>query len=208
VICPLRHKGRFSVAEVHEKQVTINTKLSNTCRFRLTDVLKMSKTYRFTIEQKCSHVFGQSAGIPAGIMPPVCGQLRNYFDKLAGGVGMRRGLTSGIDINTGDTLDFWQVLLADKKRGRLLLVAEMKLPGEVRLEFRIEGDNSTQTATLRPKGLWTPLLILVAAFSFLHIQRDDHCHYKIKALRSNQNPELLFLTTPNLNYFFKSLISN
>lgn len=81
-------------------------------------------------------------------------QLRGYFDKLAGGVGMRRGRTSAIDIHSGDTLDFWRVLLADKKQGRLLLFAEMKLPGEAWLEFSINGKELTQTATFRPKGLY------------------------------------------------------
>ncbi|MEO6687347.1 MAG: DUF2867 domain-containing protein, partial [Dyadobacter sp.] len=81
-------------------------------------------------------------------------QLRGYFDKLAGGVGMRRGRTSAIDIHSGDTLDFWRVLLADKKQGRLLLFAEMKLPGEAWLEFCINGNELTQTATFRPKGLY------------------------------------------------------
>jgi hypothetical protein len=44
--------------------------------------------------------------------------------------------------------------LADKKEQRLLLYAEMKLPGEAWLEFKIEGDTLYQTATFRPRGLW------------------------------------------------------
>lgn len=84
-------------------------------------------------------------------------QLRGFLDKVAGGVGLRRGRTSKIDIHPGDTLDFWRVLAADKTKKRLLLYAEMKLPGEAWLEFRIiERDNMSylsQTATFRPKGL-------------------------------------------------------
>ena len=57
-----------------------------------------------------------------------------------GGVGLRRGRTHPDKIYAGDALDFWRVLLADKKKKRLLLFAEMKLPGEAWLEFRIEGD--------------------------------------------------------------------
>jgi hypothetical protein len=54
----------------------------------------------------------------------------------------------------GDTLDFWRVLLADKDEKRLLLYAEMKLPGEAWLEFKIDkNDILTQTATFRPLGL-------------------------------------------------------
>ena len=59
----------------------------------------------------------------------------------------------GIDVS-GDTLDFWRVLLAEKREKRLLLYAEMKLPGEAWLEFKIdEHDVLTQTATFRPLGL-------------------------------------------------------
>jgi hypothetical protein len=45
--------------------------------------------------------------------------------------------------------------LADKEQRRLLLFAEMKMPGEAWLEFRIDKDNTLhQIATFRPKGLW------------------------------------------------------
>ena len=44
-------------------------------------------------------------------------------------------------------------MYADKTEGRLLLFAEMKLPGEAWLEFRIVKDKLIQTATFRPLGL-------------------------------------------------------
>ena len=75
------------------------------------------------------------------------------MDKIAGGVGLRRGRTSEDSLNAGDALDFWRVLYANKEEGRLLLFAEMKLPGEAWLEFRIVGDKLIQTATFRPLGL-------------------------------------------------------
>lgn len=84
-------------------------------------------------------------------------KIRGFLDKAFGGVGLRRGRTNPNTINTGDTLDFWRVLAADKKNKRLLLYAEMKLPGEAWLEFKIikkDGDNYLQqTATFRPIGL-------------------------------------------------------
>jgi hypothetical protein len=80
-------------------------------------------------------------------------QIRGFLDKLAGGVGLRRGRTNLTHIQAGDTLDFWRVLYADKEEGRLLLFAEMKLPGEAWLEFRIQGNELFQTATFRPKGV-------------------------------------------------------
>jgi len=81
-------------------------------------------------------------------------EIRGFLDQMAGGVGMRRGRKSDTEINTGDALDFWRVLLADKQDKRLLLYAEMKLPGEAWLEFKIDKNNIlTQTATFRPLGL-------------------------------------------------------
>jgi len=81
-------------------------------------------------------------------------ETRGFLDKLSGGVGMRRGRKSQTEISPGESLDFWRVLLADKNEKRLLLFAEMKLPGEAWLEFKIAGNLLTQTATFRPLGLW------------------------------------------------------
>lgn len=80
-------------------------------------------------------------------------EIRGFLDQLVGGVGMRRGRKSDTEISPGDALDYWRVLLANKKENRLLLFAEMKLPGEAWLEFRIEGNELIQTATFRPLGL-------------------------------------------------------
>ncbi len=80
-------------------------------------------------------------------------KLRGFFDKLVGGVGLRRGRTNPNHIDAGDALDFWRVLYANKEEGRLLLFAEMKLPGEAWLEFKIQDNLLNQTATFRPLGL-------------------------------------------------------
>ena len=80
---------------------------------------------------------------------------RGILDKMVGGVGLRRGRKSPTKISAGDSLDFWRVLLANKEQKRLLLYAEMKLPGEAWLEFKICKDNILeQTATFRPLGIW------------------------------------------------------
>jgi uncharacterized protein YbjT (DUF2867 family) len=79
---------------------------------------------------------------------------RGFLDKLAGGVGLRRGRKSPTDISAGDALDFWRVLLASRKEKRLLLYAEMILPGEAWLEFRISEQELSMTATFRPLGVW------------------------------------------------------
>ena len=81
-------------------------------------------------------------------------EIRGFLDQLVKGVGMRRGRKSDTELNTGDALDFWRVMIANKDEKRLLLYAEMKLPGEAWLEFKIDENNIlTQTATFRPLGL-------------------------------------------------------
>jgi uncharacterized protein YbjT (DUF2867 family) len=81
-------------------------------------------------------------------------ETRGILDQMAGGVGMRRGRKSDTELFSGDALDFWRVMIADRENPRLLLYAEMKLPGEAWLEFKIDRNNVlTQTATFRPLGL-------------------------------------------------------
>jgi len=78
---------------------------------------------------------------------------RGFIDKLFGGVGSRRGRTNKHTIYAGDALDFWRVLYANKKEGKLILYAEMKLPGEAWLEFKIIHNTLYQAATFKPKGI-------------------------------------------------------
>ncbi len=84
-------------------------------------------------------------------------RIRGLMDKLVGGVGLGRGRRSDVDIQPGDALDFWRVLLVDRKNYRLLLFSEMKLPGEAWLEFSIVKNEKRcllkQTATFRPRGI-------------------------------------------------------
>ncbi|PJD97098.1 MAG: epimerase [Parachlamydia sp.] len=83
-------------------------------------------------------------------------KLRGLADKLVGGVGLNRGRRHPSDIQAGDSIDFWRVLKADLKEKHLILFAEMKLPGEAWLEFKIDDTDPAkliQTATFRPKGL-------------------------------------------------------
>jgi uncharacterized protein YbjT (DUF2867 family) len=84
-------------------------------------------------------------------------KIRGYLDKLVGGIGLRRGRTHPTKIKEGDALDFWRVLIADDEERRLLLYAEMKLPGEAWLEFKIKVEKERpvlyQTATFRPYGI-------------------------------------------------------
>ena len=80
-------------------------------------------------------------------------RIRGFLDKLVGGVGLRRGRTHPTKLAVGDALDFWRVIYSNKDEGRLLLFAEMKLPGEAWLEFKFINDQLEQIATFRPKGI-------------------------------------------------------
>ena len=82
--------------------------------------------------------------------------LRGLADGMVGGPGMRRGRRDPDRLRVGDALDFWRVEVHEPPH-RLLLRAEMKLPGEAWMEWRVETDGSTTTLTQRaifvPRGL-------------------------------------------------------
>lgn len=103
--------------------------------------------------EKCIEKVWSIGGINGWYFGNFLWRIRGFMDKIVGGPGLRRGRTNLDSINVGDSLDFWRVLYADKEEGRILLGAEMKLPGEAWLEFKIEGDKLIQTATFRPLGL-------------------------------------------------------
>ncbi len=103
-------------------------------------------------------------------------KIRGLLDKLSGGVGLRRGRRSPNDLKSGDALDFWRVLYANKEEHHLLLFAEMKLPGDAWLEFKIKSYKNhhclIQTATFRPLGLWgSAILVSCAPFSWIHLSK-------------------------------------
>ncbi|MBU1567949.1 MAG: SDR family oxidoreductase, partial [Proteobacteria bacterium] len=80
-------------------------------------------------------------------------RIRGLMDKLVGGYGLSRGRRSNSDLRIGDALDFWKVV--DIKPGkRLLLHAQMKVPGQAWLEFDVQDNQLVQTAHFLPKGVW------------------------------------------------------
>lgn len=84
-------------------------------------------------------------------------RLRGWIDRLFGGPGLSRGRKDSEDVHFGEALDFWRVTARDLDR-RLVLRAEMKLPGDATLAFEIEpaaADRTKviQTARFRPRGL-------------------------------------------------------
>ncbi|MFF7972326.1 DUF2867 domain-containing protein [Streptomyces sp. NPDC007905] len=88
---------------------------------------------------------------------PLAWNLRGLLDRLAGGVGLRRGRRDAQRLRVGDELDFWRV--EEIEPGHLLrLRAEMRLPGLAWLEMRAEPDGPgrsryRQRALFHPRGL-------------------------------------------------------
>jgi hypothetical protein len=84
-------------------------------------------------------------------------RIRGFIDKLFGGVGLRRGRRDPLRLGVGEPLDFWRVVRVEP--GAVLeLKAEMRLPGEAWLGWRVEptddGSRLTQTAWFVPRGLF------------------------------------------------------
>jgi len=79
-------------------------------------------------------------------------QIRGFIDKLVGGYGINRGRRDDLELRIGDSLDFWKVadIVPNK---RLLLSAQMKLPGKAWLEFQLIDGYLIQTAFFYPSGV-------------------------------------------------------
>jgi uncharacterized protein YbjT (DUF2867 family) len=88
-------------------------------------------------------------------------RLRGWLDRITGGPGLRRGRPFGPELHEGDAVDFWRVERVVPGR-QLRLVAEMKVPGIARLDFRVEpleggGSRLHQLATLTNTSIWSGL---------------------------------------------------
>ena len=81
-------------------------------------------------------------------------KIRGGVDRLVGGPGLRRGRRHPDTLRYGDALDFWRVVGVDQDRS-LSLRAEMRLPGQALLDFRIRA-HGAQDCTLRQTALFEP----------------------------------------------------
>jgi uncharacterized protein YbjT (DUF2867 family) len=81
--------------------------------------------------------------------------LRGALDKLRGGNGMRRGRRDPHELRAGDAIDFWRVVRIQPDR-RLLLTAEMKMPGRLWLDYEVTSEDRhtviRQTTVFDPAG--------------------------------------------------------
>jgi uncharacterized protein YbjT (DUF2867 family) len=81
-------------------------------------------------------------------------QFRGFIDRLLGGPGLRSG-TGGAPLQEGQILDFWHVETL-KESNRMLLKADMKLPGMAWIEFRAENDELFEKARLSQITYFAP----------------------------------------------------
>ena len=84
-------------------------------------------------------------------------RIRGWMDRVAGGPGLRKVRRDPERLRVGDPLDFWRVEDVERDE-RVVLHAEMRLPGEAWLEWDLTptatGTHLEQTARYRPRGLW------------------------------------------------------
>lgn len=109
-----------------------------------------------TVEQVWQSI-SQIGGVRGWYFGNTLWRLRGELDRLVGGIGLQRGRRDPTQLFVGDALDFWRVLEVEAPY-RLLLLAEMKLPGEALMEFRITYLENGQTelrqiSRFLPKGL-------------------------------------------------------
>jgi uncharacterized protein YbjT (DUF2867 family) len=85
-------------------------------------------------------------------------RIRGAFDRLCGGVGLRRGRRDADSVRVGEALDFWRVEAVEPNH-LMRLRAEMKVPGKAWLQFEVKAQEHdtrpllTQIAFFAPKGL-------------------------------------------------------
>ncbi|MFD4638251.1 DUF2867 domain-containing protein [Lentzea sp. NPDC058436] len=86
---------------------------------------------------------------------PLVWTVRGALDHLLGGIGLFRGRAP--EVGEGDVVDFWTVVHRDDDERRLVLRADMKMPGHTVLDMRVDrfGDRTRyrQKITFTADGL-------------------------------------------------------
>lgn len=154
---------RRTLAKIQDKEIISSWKdsfISSRSDSNLKNYLDVPKygcftdlrTAEYDDREKClNRVF--SLGGTNGWYGQSLWKIRGFLDLLIGGPGLRRGRTHPDQLHEGDALDFWRVLYANKEEGKLILFAEMKLPGEAWLMFKTYKGKLWQKAVFRPHGL-------------------------------------------------------
>ncbi|MFW2137357.1 SDR family oxidoreductase [Chryseobacterium sp. TY4] len=154
---------RRTLAKIQDNEIASSWKdsfISSRSDSSLKDYLDVPKygcfvdlrTEKYDDREKCmNRIF--SLGGKNGWYGQSLWKVRGFMDLIAGGPGLRRGRTHPENLHQGDALDFWRVLYANKEEGKLILFAEMKLPGEAWLMFKVYKGRLWQKAVFRPHGL-------------------------------------------------------
>ena len=122
-----------------------------------------SKTYSLVTKKEASSLFHRICrvgGKEGWFSSNWLWRARGAIDKVLLGVGTSRGRRSQTTLKINDVIDFWRVEDLQKDK-RLLLRAEMKLPGKAWLEFQIEDEGSQRRLLLKPyfytQNIWGSL---------------------------------------------------
>jgi len=116
--------------------------------------------YRIKIDATAEEVWapvGKIGGRNSYYFGQTLWRLRGWIDRIAGGPGLGRGRSNSSGLSVGDAVDFWRVVEV-RPPHRLMLRAEMKMPGEALLNFEIKPLGSDQVelemvSRFLPKGL-------------------------------------------------------
>ncbi len=124
-------------------------------------------------------------------------KIRGFIDTFAGGVGLSGNRRANKVLKVGDTVDFWKVLEMVPE-SKLLLLSEMKAPGQALLEFRIENMDNGQCqivllSRFLPKGL--------IGLSYWYVLYPFHQYVFIKMLKGLVNASGLKMVTQPEKYY-------
>ena len=120
---------------------------------------KLKSVYSILTEKDASTIFEsicQIGGKRGWFTTNWMWRMRGRIDRIFLGVGTLRGRRSANSLRINDVIDFWRVedMIVDKK---LLLRAEMRVPGKAWLEFQIEPNQQQNKliaiAYFQPRGL-------------------------------------------------------
>jgi uncharacterized protein YbjT (DUF2867 family) len=138
-----RMRSRWSDAypPAHELAIKLH-ELDREPRYMATDMLLSTADASALFKSVCS-VGGNEGWFTGNWL----WQLRGWIDRILLGVGTHRGRRHSTALRFGDVLDFWRVEDVQKDQ-RLLLRAEMKLPGKAWLEFTIDDEGEMRKLSL------------------------------------------------------------
>ena len=154
---------RLALQKTRERAVATrwSTSLSSASNFSLQDQEGLVSEVRSTfVPTESKYVFASFTAIGGErgwLVWNWAWKIRGIIDQILGGPGLRRGRRHPTEIFAGEVLDFWRVEKVEPGK-RLVLRAEMKVPGKAWLSWEVQpvkgGCELTQTALFEPRGLW------------------------------------------------------